>query len=268
MCVVPPPPPPPPPPPQVQANPELFRNPYKANRDILLAAKASLRKVVPIVEEVAPEVPAAEFGDGDEHSYALANPPSPALEVSVDSVNPSMEGNTSSGESLKSQPKKAKLLADLNIVDENLSSSPELPHKLPSRKNNDSEVSEESENSCEKSNLYGINFIMWFDVGIEGKSSMDQEEEDWGGRLEFGFSDASFPKDVEDYFLMFEDECTQSHFCAGRVMGVLSHVRKKAVKPPDYDLRNIVDLVDKYRDAHINDSGWREVDPEEWYADH
>ena len=94
---------------------------------------------------------------------------------------------------------------------------------------------------------------------------MDQEEEDWGGRLEFGFSDASFPKDVEDYFLMFEDECTQSHFCAGRVMGVLSHVRKKAVKPPDYDLRNIVDLVDKYRDAHINNSGWREVDPEEWF---
>ena len=66
---------------------------------------------------------------------------------------------------------------------------------------------------------------------------------------------------------LFEDECTQSHMCAGRVMGVLSHFRKKAVKPPDYDPRNIVDLVDKYRDAHISDSGWREVDPEEWFLD-
>ena len=48
--------------------------------------------------------------------------------------------------------------------------------------------------------MYGVTFVMWFDVGIEGKSAMDQEEEDWGGRLEFGFSDANFPKDVEDYF--------------------------------------------------------------------
>ena len=50
-------------------------------------------------------------------------------------------------------------------------------------------------------------------------------------------------------------------------MGALSHFRKKAVKPPDYDPRNIMDLVDKYRDAHISDSGWREVDPEEWFAE-
>jgi hypothetical protein len=63
---------------------------------------------------------------------------------------------------------------------------------------------------------------MWFDVGIEGKSPMDKEEEDWGGRLEFGFSDANFPKDVVDHFLIFEDDFTQSHSCAGRVMGVLS----------------------------------------------
>ena len=118
------------------------------------------------------------------------------LEVSVDAENASMEGNVSSGESLSLhfQPKKAKLLADLNNVQENLSSSPDLPHKLPSRKHQDSEVSEESEASREHSNLYGVNFVMWFNVGIEGKSPKDQEEEDWGRRLEFVFSDANFPK--------------------------------------------------------------------------
>ena len=47
--------------------------------------------------------------------------------------------------------------------------------------------------------MYGVTFVMWFDVGIKGKSAMDQEEEDWGGRLEFGFSDVNFPKDVKDY---------------------------------------------------------------------
>ena len=52
---------------------------------------------------------------------------------------------------------------------------------------------------------------MWFDIGIEGKDSMDQEEEDWGGKLEFGFSDCSFPKEIEDYFLLFKETCSQSH---------------------------------------------------------
>ena len=63
----------------------------------------------------------------------------------------------------------------------------------------------------------------------------------------------------------FEDECTQSH--AGRVMGVLSHFRGKVIDPPSYDPRNIVDLIEKYRDALISNSGWREVDPEEWFSD-
>jgi hypothetical protein len=50
-------------------------------------------------------------------------------------------------------------------------------------------------------------------------------------------------------------------------MGVLSHLREKVIEPPSYDHRHIVDLVDKYQDAHISDSGWREVDPEEWFAE-
>ena len=47
-------------------------------------------------------------------------------------------------------------------------------------------------------------------------------------------------------------------------MGVLFNMRDKVLKYPSYDPRNVVDLLDKYRDAHISDMGWREVDPEEW----
>ena len=66
---------------------------------------------------------------------------------------------------------------------------------------------------------------------------------------------------------MFEDECTtQSHSSAGRVMGVLFDKRSSVLNPPSYDPRNVVDLLDKYRDGHIVDSGWREVDTEEWVA--
>jgi hypothetical protein len=50
-------------------------------------------------------------------------------------------------------------------------------------------------------------------------------------------------------------------------MGVAWHVRDKVLKLPNYDTRNIVDLIDKYGDAHISDTGWREVDNEEWYGD-
>ena len=76
-----------------------------------------------------------------------------------------------------------------------------------------------------------INFVMWFDLSIEGKSAMDREEEDWGGKLEFGFSDKSFPKEIEDYFLLIEDDCsTQSHNCFGRVMGVVFNMRDRILK--------------------------------------
>ena len=44
---------------------------------------------------------------------------------------------------------------------------------------------------------------MWFEVGIEGKDPMDQDEEDWGGKIEFGFSDKHFPQEIEDYFFAF-----------------------------------------------------------------
>ena len=97
---------------------------------------------------------------------------------------------------------------------------------------------------------------------------MNPEEEDWGGKLEFGFSDTSFPKGIEDFFLLFEDECSLlAHYnCAARVMGEVSNMKDKLLQPPSYDPRSILDLLERYGDAHIIDSGWREVDTEEWVA--
>ena len=123
------------------------------------------------------------------------------------------------------------------------------------------ENSDDDDDGHERSNLYGVNFLMWFEVGIEGKDPMHQEEEEWGGTIEFGFQDKNFSHDMEDYFLPFEDNCSLSHTCAGRVMGVQEHVRDRVVKPPVHDTRNIVDLVEKYGDAHISDCGL-EVDTE------
>ena len=147
------------------------------------------------------------------------------MEVSVDNdVNESMQGNISSGITQSSKPKKAKLSDDLAVDDNVLGMSHVLLHKLPSRTRTaqDSKDSEE-EDSDERgvqTNLFGVKYVMWFEVGVEGKDPMDQEEEDWGGRVEFGFCDRNFAKELEDYFLLFEDKCDLSHACAGRVMGV------------------------------------------------
>jgi hypothetical protein len=110
-------PPPPIPPPPLISNPQLFRNPF---------AKAAL-KVVPKAADAGPSITqvqavAASLANVDkeahEHSNALANPPSPAMEISVGDVeNISMEGNTSSGESQFPHHKKTKLAADLDSVD-------------------------------------------------------------------------------------------------------------------------------------------------------
>ena len=164
--------------------------------------------------------------------------------------------------------KKAKLSEDLNSSSnyEQLSTSPDLHHKVSSAASR-KQQGDDSDGGVVHTNMFGVNYVMWFDLSIEGKSPMDPEEEDWGGKVEFGFGDKNFPKDLEDYFLLMEDECTtQTHSCAGRVMGVLFNMREQVLKPPSYDPRNVVDLLDKYRDAHIVDSGWREVDNEEWVA--
>ena len=111
-----------------------------------MAAKAALKVVPKVTGATSGQAEAAATADNDEeHCYALANPPSPAMEVSVedtveDTENASMQGNISSGESQFSVTKKAKLSADLKSVDITLSSSPVLHHKLPSRQNDDIEV--------------------------------------------------------------------------------------------------------------------------------
>ena len=56
--------------------------------------------------------------------------------------------------------------------------------------------------------------------------------------------------------------------CAARVSGLLEHVRDRVIRPPSYDPRNIVELVEQFGDAHISESGWRDVDvndEEKWF---
>ena len=63
-------------------------------------------------------------------------------------------------------------------------------------------------------------------------------------------------------WIQFEDEClTQTHNCFGRVRGVLFAMKNLALQPPSYD---IIEIVERHGDGHILDSGWREVDSEEW----
>ena len=45
------------PPSVLPGNPQLFRNPFKASSEVLIAAKAALKVVVPRVIEVAPRAP-------------------------------------------------------------------------------------------------------------------------------------------------------------------------------------------------------------------
>ena len=59
------------------------------------------------------------------------------------------------------------------------SCSPELPHKLPARSWQKGNISDEESDELMEgvhTNMFGVNFVMWFDVSIEGKSAMDREE--------------------------------------------------------------------------------------------
>ena len=144
-------------------NPHLFRNPFKVNSEILKAAKASLKVIVSNIAVDAPSGPEAPItivistanvaDNANEHSYALAGPSCPAMEVSVvESECLSLQGNTSSGGSKFSQAKKPKLSAAVTQVDTLLSSSPDLHHKLPQRSDHqnsagNSEISEDNQMS-------------------------------------------------------------------------------------------------------------------------
>ena len=114
------------------------------------------------------------------------------------------------------------------------------------------ELKENSEDVLKKTYLHGVNYLLWFEGGIEDKDPMD--EEDWGGKVEFGFSDKHFEKNSEDYFILLEEKSTILHNCAGRVSGLQAHARDKVLDPPDYDQRDIVKLIEKYSDALLSDT--------------
>ena len=326
------------------ANPQLFRNPFKATSVILNAAKAALKAVIPEVALPAAEAfPACEVDNGYEQERvekAEVARPSLASEESLQQASMDVQLSVENVEDIspviQPHPKKAKLSSEVlprdprlrNKITTLLSTSPELPHKVPvggegrhcpeggelrhgavegellydppgakhvhvpvtggelrhvvGTENLGEVVSGDaaaelpsgvekskdgSDDGREKSNFHGINYLLWFEVGIEGKDPMDPNEEDWGGKIEFGFSDINFAKDFEDYFILFEDQCTIHNCCVGRVSGLQAHIRDKVLLPPSYDERNIVNLIEKYGDAHLSNSGWREVDPEEWYED-
>ena len=253
----------------VQLSSVILRNGRDCLKSVKFPIFNSSVKVGKVVEGSVSKSDENVAKKAPEHSYTM---PATDNAIDVSEEVKTKQGGTSASNVDTYHQKKAKLSSDLKITGDpdQLSTSPDLHHKVPagSSQHLQNEVStDDSGGGGVHTNMFGINFVMWFDISIEGKSSMDPQENDWGGRVEFGFSDKTFPKDFEDYFLMFEDDCsTQSHTCAGRVMGVLFDKRDKVLKPPIYDPRNVVDLIDKYRDAHIMDSGWREVDTEEWVA--
>ena len=172
--------------------------------DILRAATSSLKVVKPkVYEKKTAEVPSEDSEvakNGPEHNYAQLL--SPAMEV-VDKDN--IEGfvaeqacssaplsESASGQ----QHKKARLSEDLTksseSESEHLSTSPILHHKEPGglrQQHHDDQV-----DGGVHTNMFGVNYIMWFDLSIEGKSPMDPQEEDWGGKIEFGFSDKTFQR--------------------------------------------------------------------------
>ena len=175
----------------------------------------------------------------DEDGQGLTLPPSHAMELTLeDEIDQSgfslLSGLPSADNSVTfGQNKKARLSQASASSTDQISTSPDLHHKQSKGPRQTQAVSAEDDGGQVHTNMFGVNYVMWFDVSIEGKDPMDPAEQDWGGRVEFGFADESFPKDVEDYFLLFEDECTtQSHSCAGRVMGVLFDMRDKVLKPP------------------------------------
>ena len=276
-------PPPLPPRPQPQVNARTITS------EILKVAKFSLKHVEQVVKNAvgvgkvvnATVVPVSkpvgnELDEDDanyEHSCDLpASPAFQSMEV-VDAFHDSEEEKRVDASRSAVQFKKAKLSDDISTPipasskSKNLASSPELAHKVPrSFSSNEQDNAGKMDDDGTHTNLFGLNYIMWFDLSIEGRTT---EDEDWGGRINFGYSDNKFDKELEEYFLMFEDECSSQscHSCVGRVMGVLFDKRDNIVSPPSYDPRSVPDLLDKYRDAHILDMGWREVDSEEWFAD-
>ena len=100
----------------------------------------------------------------------------------MDAEEALMLGNTFRGEF--SQPKKAKISENLKLSDNVPNVSPILHHTEPSIPSNENEGSEDSDEVDEaddchaKTNLFGVNSMLLFETGTDGKDPMDQEEDD------------------------------------------------------------------------------------------
>ena len=135
---------------------------------------------------------------------------SPILPVlpwfSVDTDEVSMQDNTSGGEIQFSQPKKAKLPENLKKSDKVSNVSPVLQHKIPARSSNDDEIDDDSDDTDEdreQTNLFGVNFLMWFEVGIEEKILWIKMKKTGEEKLSLGFTRKLFPliRRTISYFL-------------------------------------------------------------------
>ena len=192
--------PPPPPPAQRQQAQQLTF--FKLSAGILRAGKTNLRAVQ------FPPMKCLQVGrvlDGTEAEPMRAVEVA-SMEVQLSAIAVDDDLNDQRG--LPSQ-KKAKLSSETDVPRDprlrvkpgpvSLSSSPELHHKVPAgereqRHGLDSEGDHELGADREgaglevgsgggdkvgiKTNMHGVNYVMWFDISILGKDSMDPEEED------------------------------------------------------------------------------------------
>ena len=174
---------PPAPPPPVALLPKVSVIPRKVSRDILKAAKTALKVVPKIQVKKSTASPVLDSVDKDGQELAL--PPSPDMEVALEDefeVGFSLQpGMSSVGDS--AQNKKARLSQDLHIsgTRDQLSTSPYLYHKVPKGSGEQQGVSAEGGGRVH-TNMFGVNYVMWFDLSIEGKDPLDPAEEDWGGK--------------------------------------------------------------------------------------
>ena len=162
--------------------------------------------VVPVSKPVGNELD--EDDANYEHSCDLpASPAFQSMEV-VDAFHDSEEDKSVDASRSSVQIKKAKLSDDISTPipgssrSKNLASSPELTHKVPRSvsRNEEDKAGKVDDGTGTHTNLFGLNYIMWFDLSIEGRTT---EDEDWGGRINFGYSYNKFDKDLEEYFLLF-----------------------------------------------------------------
>ena len=176
---------PPPLPPRPQVQQQLIS--VQLSSEILRNGKACLKSVrFPIfqssvkVEKVV-EDPVSKSDENDANKVPELNYDMPAAQLEAEVENDDVyeeyktqQGSTSAGNVASCPQKKAKLSSDPKITQDpdELSTSPDLHHKVPtgSRQHLQDKFSCEDEGGGGMhTNMFGINFVMWFDISIEGE---------------------------------------------------------------------------------------------------